>query len=444
MPALPIDVQIDRLALGGLGLLIDGEAPPVDLLSVSTALSFNRHAAMVRLDHLQAAWDRMLISLDGRLALNGLASPWPLALDLQGFAQDRREGSPLCMREYLGLPPAVAGSAPAASDEAYPPCRIDMALRASGSLDSLSLALEAEGDGMALDAAADVFPSQAFPVGRVHVTGSLPDGSGLSLQLAPSAEASATPDGTRTLAARLALRRLDLQPWLPAGVQASRLSLQAEAGLVLDAAHALRELSLEAAFDPDSRWNGQALSGRVALDRLGMQAGPLLDPQAMSLDPAALRLSGLDVDLRLGPNHLRAQGEIAAGRTALDLDAQLPALAAAWPGLPGGAALHAILEGSLAQQRLALEAGYTPDDAQEGVLGRAPVTAQLQLAGGWVEHTGWQGVLESLDVSHADLSLHSEVPVPLALRAPPPCEPAAHAHDEPTTAPCTLAVVCSG
>src|SRR5690606_19535665 len=86
MPALPIDLRLDRLALGGLGLQIDGEAPPVELLSVSTAATLDRHAASVRLDHLHAAWERMLLSIDGRLALNGLASPWPFVLDLQGFA----------------------------------------------------------------------------------------------------------------------------------------------------------------------------------------------------------------------------------------------------------------------------------------------------------------------------------------------------------------------
>src|SRR5690606_25128793 len=74
MPALPIDVRLDRLALGGLGLQINGEAPPVELLSVSTAATLDRHAASVRLDHLHAAWGRMLLSIDGRLALNGLAS----------------------------------------------------------------------------------------------------------------------------------------------------------------------------------------------------------------------------------------------------------------------------------------------------------------------------------------------------------------------------------
>lgn len=422
MPALPIDIQLDRLALGGLGLLIDGVAPPVELLSVSTALSVHRHGALLRLDHLQAAWDRMLISVDGRLALNGLASPWPLVLDLQGFAQDRSEGSPLCLREYLGLPHLVSAAAPGpgsqSPSEAVAPCRIDMNLRASGSLDSLNVVLGASGEGLALDAVADVFPNQAFPLERAHVSGRLPDGSGISLRIAPQADSAPTPVGGRALAVQLELRRLDVQPWLPEGIGDSRLTMQAEAGVVLDGAHALQALSLALAFDPASRWNGQALSGTFSVGRLGMLSGPLLGPQGTSPDPTALVLSGLDADLALGPNRLRAQGEIAAGRTDLDLDAQAPDLAAIWPGLPGGAALHALLQGSLAQQQLALEAAYTPANAQEGVLGQAPVKGQLRLDGAWVNSKGWQGTLEQLEVSHADLFVRSEVPVPLALQVP--------------------------
>lgn len=427
MPALPIDVRLDRLALGGLGLQINGEAPPVELLSVSTAATLDRHAASVRLDHLHAAWGRMLLSIDGRLALNGLASPWPFVLDLQGFAQDRSEGSPLCLRQYLGQPAAPASASAAADSGApapepaadAPPCRVDMTLHAAGSLDSLTVALGATGEGLTLDAGGDVFPDRVFPLARAHLAASLPDGSEATLRIEPQPDSAPAPGEPLALDVQIALREFDLQPWLPADLGASRLSVQGEARIGLDAAHAVRNLSLKTVFDPASRWNGQALSGTVAVERVGMGSGPLFDPQAAAaFDPAALVVSGLDVDVTLGPNRVRARGEVGAGRTDLDLQAQAPALNAMWPGLPGGARLHAILQGSLAQQSLALEGGYTPEDMKEDVLGHAPVEARLRLDGGWTQGRGWRGTLETLEAGHAGLSLRSETPVSLELDAP--------------------------
>src|SRR5690606_27716245 len=107
-----------------------------------------------------------------------------------------------------------------------------------------------------------------------------------------------------------------------------------------------------------------------------------------------------------------------AGRTDLDLQAQAPVLDALWPGLPGGAHLHAVLQGSLAQQSLALEGGYTPEEVEADVLGRAPAQARLRLDGGWAQGRGWRGTLETLEAGHAGLSLRSETPVPLELDAP--------------------------
>ncbi|MER1965957.1 translocation/assembly module TamB domain-containing protein [Castellaniella sp. GW247-6E4] len=409
MPALPVDIQIDRLALGGLGLTVGGEAPPVELLSVSTALTLDRHAASVRLDQLQAAWGQMLLSLDGRLGVNGLASPWPLVLDLHGFAQDRSADSPLCLRRALGARAAAGEPGP------EPECRIVLGLHVEGSLDSLTAALRAEGEGLTLKADADVFPGQPFPVGRAQASASFPDGSEVSLQVEPQAAEG----GGRTLAAQFAMRGFDLRPWLPEELGASLLSVQGQTRVDLDASHAVRALSLKLGVDPKSRWNGQPLSGAIAVDRVGRRSGPLFDAAAAGgFDVGGLAVSGLDADVTLGRDRVRMRGEFSLERMALELRADLPALAALWPDLPGGARLHATLEGSAARQRLMLEAGYNPEDAKEGVLGRAPIDARLRLDGGWVEDQGWRGALAALDVSHAGLSLRSETAVPLELDTP--------------------------
>uniref|UniRef100_UPI003340A355 translocation/assembly module TamB domain-containing protein n=1 Tax=Castellaniella defragrans TaxID=75697 RepID=UPI003340A355 len=409
MPALPVAVLVDRLALGGLGLRIDGEELPVGLLSLATAATLDQDTASLRLDRLQAMWGRMLLSVGGRLDINRLAAPWPLALDLQGFAEDRSEGSPLCLRRYLGQRPDPAESAPE--------CRIGMTLHTTGDLEGLAVALRAEGEGLTLDAKGDVLPDRAFPLGQTEVTVSLPDGSEASASVAPAGDFAPAEGGV--LLAHLALRDFKLGPWLPEGLGESRLTARVEGKIGLDPSQAVHEMNLRTTFDPASRWNGQALSGSVAVDRIGMRSGPLFDARAAGgFDLAELLVSGLDVAVSLGSDHLGIRGGIEPDHGNLDVQARLPELAALWPGLPGGVEGHAVLEGNLARQRLTLDAGYTPADAQDGVLGQAPVDARLRLDGGWVEGTGWRGTLSDLTVGHAGLSLRSEAAVTLELDMP--------------------------
>ncbi|MDN5842233.1 MAG: translocation/assembly module TamB domain-containing protein [Alcaligenaceae bacterium] len=405
-PALPVDVQIDRIALNGLDVNQDGQDLPIDLQALSAAIFLDRQSARIRLDTLDVAWDGMQVSLDGQLGLHGLAAPWPFDLDLRGFAQDGREDSPLCVRRVLGVD--TEGDARRAD------CRIDMQTHLSGSLDGLTLAAQAQGAGLSLDAKAEVFPKLAFPLGQARVALDLPGGAGLTLVADPGPADAA---GARRAQLQLAVRSLDLGAWLPEALGTSVISAQVRSGIGLDAQWRVQDISAQLSFDPGSRWNGQALSGSLKLDRVGLSGRPLFDPgQQHGFDPRDLMLSGLDTDLTLGSNHLRAQGDIAVARTKLDVDAQAPALAAFWPGIPGAAALHAALAGSLAQQTLSVDARYTPDHAREGVVGEAPAEAKLKVTGGWASVdgvAGWRGAVDTLDAEHADLSVRSDHPIAL-------------------------------
>lgn len=406
-PSLPVEIQVDRLALNALDIRQDGERLlPVDLLAFSAAVSLDQHAAHVRLDKLDAAWRDMLISLSGKFDTYGLAAPWPLELNLHGFAQERHADSPLCLRQYLGR-----------TADAVDPlrvCRVDAQVRLSGSLDSLTLSAQGRGEGLDLDVRTDLFPKRPFPLGQTRLALSLPGNAALSLDVDP---ASADATGARTVQVQLAARSLDLKAWLPDVLGASMLSAQARAHIGLDAQQRVQNLGAELAFDSGSRWNGQALSGAVKLERLAAVSGALFDAESAHLfDPSGLALSGLDVNLVLGTDRVRAKGEIAKGRTQLDLNVQAPHLAALWPQLPGGVTIQSVLAGTLARHTLSLDARYTPDHAREGVVGEAPATAKLRLAGGWddrPETAGWRGALEALDVSHADLSVHSARPIAL-------------------------------
>lgn len=406
-PALPIDINVDRLALNGLDFRQNEKTVlPLELLAFSAAFTLDQNTARIRFDKLDAAWQDMLISLDGQLAAHDLAAPWPLELEVHGFAQERRADSPLCMRQHLELP----GASDVASG-----CRIDAQVRVSGSLDKLVLSVLAHGEGLNLDAQTDLFPNRSFPLGQTHLALNLPGDAALSLAVDPG---PADALGAHAVQLQFDARNLNIKTWLPEALGASVLGVQAQARLGLDAQQRVQDLGLQLAFDPGSKWNGQTLSGAIKLDHLGTVSGALFDAEvSRPFDPTALVLAGLDVNLALGQDSVRAKGEIAASRTTLDLDILAPQLAAFWPGLPGGAAVHSALAGTQARHTLSLDARYTPDHAREGVVGEAPVLASLRLAGGWDERPethGWRGALEALDVSHADFFVHSARPIALS------------------------------
>jgi len=425
MPALPLGLRVDRLALGGLGLRIDGEPLPVDLLSVSTALTLDAHTATVTLDQLQAAHGNTLLRLDGNLALRGLAAPWPFELNLHGSAQDRDAQSPVCLRRVLAAgtgtaasdraDDAKAGDAQADGGPSGDACRVDLDLRLAGTLQTLHLQASGRGEGLELRASAEIHPGESFPLGAAQADLSLPGDTRVTLDVAPEAPGA---DGLRPVRAQWSVRQLRPDPWLPAGLGPTLLNLKGELRAHLDAAQRLRDLGLDLSFDGPNRWNGQPLSGKIRLDRLSRAGGALFDAQAAGpVDFLGLQAAGLDVDLALGPDRIHAGGDASAGASRLALQARLPVLAALWPGLPGGAELDFDVSGPLAGHRGRLKARYTPPDARDGVPGRAPMSLDLAFDGGWTQAQGWRGRLAALRAEHAGLALGSRAAVPLALDA---------------------------
>ncbi|MDY0308815.1 MAG: translocation/assembly module TamB domain-containing protein [Castellaniella sp.] len=408
VPALPLGLRVDRLALGGLGLRIDGEPLPVDLLSVSTALTLDAQTATVKLDHLQAAYQNTLFRLEGDLALRGLAAPWPFELNLHGTAQDRSEQSPVCLRRLM-----AAGSRQLASAAPEGACRIDLDLRLTGTLQALHLQASGRGEGMTLQASADIHPGESFPLGAAQVDLHLPDDARVTLDAQPGVPGT---DGLRPVQVRWSVQQLRPDPWLPAELGASLLNLKGELQARLDAGQRLQDLGLSLVFDGPNRWNGQPLSGRIRLNRLSRLRGVLFDAQAAApVDVLGLQASGLDVDLALGPDRVQASGNASAHASRLVLQARLPALAALWPGLTGGAELDLDVSGPLADHRGRLKASYRPPDAQADVPGRAPLSLALDLGGRWTQAGGWRGQLTTLRAEHAGLVLDNRAAVPLAL-----------------------------
>lgn len=295
---------------------------------------------------------------------------------------------------------------------------------AAGSLGGIQAKLDGTGAGLALEVMADLAPRTPLVLRSARAEVRLPDQSTLSARL--DLRAVDGQPGRDRIVGTVGARRLDLSPWLGDAIPPAIVSASAQLSAEFENLSQLRQAAIDLRFEDGARWNKQALAGAVKaqVDIAAPAAGPQASAVAPGPDaaqpvpdaavkpaagtpeagmpeaakpaatkpeagtPAAdllagLRIHGLDVDLKLGANRIRAQGEIGEADGALTLDAQAPQLDAFWPGIPGGADLKGKLGGTIAAHKAEITAGYNPPKPRPGVLGESRAQATLAFAGGW-------------------------------------------------------------
>lgn len=438
MPELPGKVTVDRFAVGALDVTLEGEPIPVSVSNLAASLGVDEAGARLTIDRVHVAHEQVLADLSGQLNVRELADPWPLRATLNVMAQGLGKDSPLCASRMLaaqrsskavtptkskngalakskkatskkvesknGAPTESPGKA-ADNAETMPAekCAATVQMQAEGSLEQLKVSLDgATADGaLTLLAQAGLAFDQPFPLRTANVNMRLSDQSGLTVTL--DRQPIAQQPGMDRLVATLDADRLDLGNLvgdvIPPALLTARMAVDAQVADVVDVRHA----SIQATIAKGSRWNKHALAGTLSgrIDALPAStptptsepAAPTVTPSAPSSstasatradDPlAGFQLRDLLLDVTLGPNRVRAQGELSQGEGALTLDANTPRLDAFWPDLPGGASLKGKLDGRLAQHRGQLTARYTPGNARADMLGRAPMQAELVFSGGW-------------------------------------------------------------
>lgn len=490
LPALPVDIAVDRLALGEFHLLQDGQPLPVELGDLSATFAAGKQGAQLRIANLRVGHEIGQAQLSGQAELLGLADPWPFAARLDVTARGSGPDSPLCQADQLSgkfAPPVQASKAPdaakpragaaradaakgkaaasakapaadaktpagtspdAAADKAAtafvgppaPACQVILRADAAGSLDSIQAKLDGTGAGLALDVVADLAPRTPLVLRSARADARLPDKSTLSARL--DLQAVDGQSGRDRIVGTLGAQRLDLSPWLGDALPPAVVSANAQLSAEFENLSQLRQAAIDLRFEDGARWNKQVLAGTVKaqVDIAAPAAAPAAPPPAdgaaragadAATPPAAattdllagLRIHGLDVDLKLGPNRVRAQGEIGGADGALTLDAQAPQLDAFWPGIPGGADLKGKLGGTVAAHKGEITAGYNPAKPRPGVLGESRAQATLAFTGGWGKGaagepdaalTGWRGAFSRLTADSAGFTVSVDRPVTLA------------------------------
>ena len=503
LPALPVDIAVDRLALGEFHLLQDGQPLPVELGDLSATFAAGKQGAQLRIANLRVGHEIGQAQLSGQAELQGLADPWPFAARLDVMARGSGPASPLCQADQLSgkfAPPAkpqeerpkaseaakpragkakgetakaaAAGAkpssatppegAPAKTTDAFigppaPACQVMLQADAAGSLDGIQAKLDGTGAGLALEVMADLAPRTPLVLRSARAEARLPDQSTLSARL--DLRAVDGLPGRDRIVGTVGARRLDLSPWLGDAIPPAIVSASAQLSAEFENLSQLRQAAIDLRFEDGARWNKQALAGAVKaqVDIAAPATGPQASASAVASGPdaapgapdaavrpaadapdaavkpdaatpaadllAGLRIHGLDVDLKLGANRIRAQGEIGGADGALTLDAQAPQLDAFWPGIPGGADLKGKLGGTIAAHKAEITAGYNPPKPRPGVLGESRAQATLAFAGGWGKGaagaadaalTGWRGTVSRLTADSAGFTVSVDRPVTLS------------------------------
>ncbi len=508
LPSLPVDIAVDRLALGDFHLLQDGQELPVTLGDLNATFAAGRQqGAQLRIASLRVGHEVGQAQVSGQAELQRLADPWPFAARLDVTARGAGPDSPLCQADRLSgkfAPPTrtqaepaktAAGAAkPAAGAtrkpdgkqadagkaQAGPPkgkaadpradaarelvgppapaCQVILSADAAGSLDGIQAKLDGTGAGLALELVADLAPRTPLILRSARADARLPDKSTLSARL--DLQAVDGRPGRDRIAGTLAAQRLDLSPWLGEGIPQAVVSANAQISAEFENLDQLRQAAIDLRFEDGARWNRQPLTGSVkaqvdiAAPAGGAAAAPAAAASAAAASAAAasaaaasaaaasaaatpakraatpvderlagLRIHGLDIDLKLGGNRVRAQGGIDASDGNLTLDAQAPQLDAFWPGIPGGADLKGKLTGTPAAHKGDFTAGYTPAKPRPGVLGQSRAQAAITFAGGWgpgpageadAALTGWRGTFSRLTADTAGFAVSVDRPVTLS------------------------------
>ena len=414
VPALPVDVTVDRLALGALDIKNDGVVLPLAITDLAASLRADARGAGLRLDSLRLDHAQAMAELQGQFDLLQWAAPWPLQARLDVWARGVGADSPLCASDMLSASRTAAKKPPPARSA---PCDATLRAEAEGTLDQLDVRLDgATADGaLTLLAQAGLAFGQPFPVRTANLDLRLADKSGLVATLDRQPQ-PLHPDVDRVVAT-LDAERLDLGRLLgdiiPPAVLSARMAVDAQVAGAYD----LRQAYVQATIAKGSRWNKQALAADLTGRVDALPAAPATAAAGPADPLAGFQLRDLRLDVTLGPNRVRAQGELSQGDGALTLDANTPRLDAFWPGLPGGAALKGKLDGRLEQHRGQFTARYTPADSRADTLGRAPMRAELAFAGGWgpgpadpqaapaARLPGWRGKIERLNADSMNFML---------------------------------------
>ncbi|MCQ9617271.1 hypothetical protein L1889_11695 [Paenalcaligenes niemegkensis] len=454
MPALPVSIQIDRLALGELNLVQQGEPLPITVADLVGDLTLGDNQGIAHIHHLDVGYEEIHAQAQATVVLDAFEAPWPMSAELQVKAYGTNADSMLCADRYLpGLnvstPKEVVPSGPAstpASASATPPletgqgeadfaeleqlieetntdeqyCAFSLQTTVQGSLDSLQVALAGEGQGISINGKLNAAPTAAFPLRDTQIAIRLGEDTALEVDLDWAQEII---DGTAFDRVRGSLhsKNINVGALLADESLPAVISADGTYDVLLSEGFTPRTLKLDLDIAEPTSWNQQTLAGhaRVDLDLHEVEAGV----------PFWLGyiLNDSDVSLRLGSNLVELKGKLGQSDDQLTINIDAPALAQVSEALSEIGALNAggTVSGSILRHVVDLNVEYALTPENTGTVGEGKVEAAVQASGEFrpasdSQPAQWKGSVSELVVNHAGIAVAALGPFDLSLALPTP------------------------
>lgn len=326
LPSLPVDIAVDRVALGDFHLEQDGQPLPVTLGDLNATFAAGKQGAQLRIASLRVGHEMGEAQVSGEAELQGMADPWPFAARLDVTARGSGPDSPLCQADKLSgvmaasqtaagkqadakspkspseakaksdskakpdpnaksdpkrpadpklqadaktgsSAPAKVGAPSAGSSQlAGPPppaCQVVLRADAAGSMEGVQAKLDGDGSGLLLNVVADLAPRTALVLRSARVNVQLPDKSALAAQLDLQSDPAQQGAGRERIVGTISAQRLDLAPWLGESIPPAVLTVRGDVQADIENLSQLRHAAVDLRFEDGTRWNKQPLTGSL-------------------------------------------------------------------------------------------------------------------------------------------------------------------------------------
>lgn len=421
-----LSARVDRLAIGQADVRLDDQALPVTAQRLDATVAADAQGAQLSVQALRvddAVDHRYWAQIQAQAQLQAWSRPWPMAVSWTLALDARADAAQWCVRARTLDGRARTGAA--ASADAMSSCIVQAEGRVEGNLDQLAVTAQAQGAGLALQARAQLQPTAVMPLTTAHLQLTLPDGASVLADVKPkmasgegaaradrgsrvtdtpvagAAAVAAAPDtGIAGLIATVSTRNVDPRG-LGLPLATTRLTTQADIDVDWQAS-GVQRIDASVQIDPDSRWNGAPVSGRI--QATVMQAEPFW------------RIENLATDLRLGAGQLAIKGTFGGTQTGnVSVQAQLPVLSVLWPDLPGGLQIQGNLKGTVAQHDVNVDLRYQPQATGP----THDIDAALAWQGSWQQAAHqMQARIARLHLAASGVSLDSASGLSVGLRMP--------------------------